>query len=136
MKKVTDKLEENGKPLTREQYYIPGSLLEMKVAHTSPITDGMGDRAIVMFDQSPVFQLAPDAAAKGVERIGWFDSAHPLKSGWAWGQEHLQGGTAAMEASVGKGRIFLFGPPITFRSQPQGLFPLLFNGIYYGADHR
>jgi hypothetical protein len=133
---VTDKLEENGKPLTREQYYIPGSLLEMKVAHTSPITDGMGDRAIVMFDQSPVFQLAPDAAAKGVERIGWFDSAHPLKSGWAWGQEHLQGGTAAMEASVGKGRIFLFGPPITFRSQPQGLFPLLFNGIYYGADHR
>ena len=36
------------------------------------------------------------------------------------------------EAQVGKGRLFIFGPEITFRAQPHGTFKLLFNGIYYG----
>ncbi len=133
---VTNQLEENGKPLTRDQYYIPGSLLNIKVDHTTPLTQGVGDDATVMFSNNEVFQLAPDATSKGVTRVGWFDSATPLRSGWAWGQEHLDGGTVAMEANLGKGKIFLFSPPITFRSQPHGLFPFFFNGIYYGANHR
>jgi hypothetical protein len=133
---VTDKLVDNGKPLTRQQFYIPGTLLDVKIEHTSPLTQGLGDRATVMFDENPVFQLAPDAAAKGVKKLGWFDSPHPLLSGWAWGQEHLDGGTAAMEATLGKGKLFLFGPLITFRSQPHGLYPLLFNGIYYGSTDK
>jgi Zinc carboxypeptidase len=133
---VSNRLEENGKTLTRDQFYAPGTLLNMRVGHTTPLTEGLGDTATIMFDNNEVFQLAPDAAAKGVTRVGWFDSDHPLKSGWAWGQEHLDGGTVAMEANLGKGKIFLFSPPITFRSQPHGLFPLFFNGIYYGADHR
>jgi hypothetical protein len=37
------------------------------------------------------------------------------------------------EATVGKGRVFLFGPEITFRGQPHGTFKFLFNGIYYGS---
>ena len=36
------------------------------------------------------------------------------------------------EAHVGKGKLFLFGPEITFRAQPHGTFKFLFNGIYYG----
>mgnify|MGYP003338352974 CR=1 FL=1 len=39
------------------------------------------------------------------------------------------GGTAAVEAKVGKGHVFLFGPEITFRAQPHGTFKFLFNGI-------
>ena len=130
---VSNRLEENGQPLTREQFFIPGTLLDMKVDHTDPLSQGLGDRATIMFDENQVFQLAPDAASKGVRRIGWFDSDHPLESGWAWGQENLDGGVVAMEADLGKGKLFLFSPPITFRSQPHGLFPLLFNGIYYGS---
>jgi hypothetical protein len=130
---VSNRLEENGTPLTREQFFIPGTLLDIKVDHTNPLTQGLGDRATIMFDENQVFQLGPDAASKGVRRIGWFDSDHPLKSGWAWGQENLDGGVVAMEADLGKGKLFLFSPPITFRSQPHGLFPLLFNGIYYGS---
>ncbi|MEZ5420471.1 MAG: hypothetical protein R2708_24445 [Vicinamibacterales bacterium] len=44
-----------------------------------------------------------------------------------------KGGTAAVEAAVGKGKVFLFGPEITFRAQPHGTFKFLFNGIYYGT---
>ena len=54
----------------------------------------------------------------------------------AWGQQHLEGGTSMIEADIGAGKLFLFGPKITFRSQPHGTFPLLFNGIHYGAAKR
>ena len=62
----------------------------------------------------------------------WFDSATPLRSGWAWGQNYLEGGTTAFEATVGQGRVLAFGPEITFRAQPHGTFKFLFNGIYLG----
>ena len=35
-----------------------------------------------------------------------------------------------IDAPVGKGRLFLFTPEITFRGQPHGTFKFLFNGIY------
>ena len=39
---------------------------------------------------------------------------------------------AVVEASIGKGKLFLYGPEILFRSQPHGTYKLFFNGIYYG----
>jgi hypothetical protein len=60
----------------------------------------------------------------------WFDSDRPLRSGWAWGQNYLEGGTTAFEATVGQGKVYAFGPEITFRAQPYGTFKFLFNGIY------
>jgi hypothetical protein len=90
----------------------------------------MEDHADVMFDDSPVFRLGPDAAQKGVRRVAWFDSAAPLRSGWGWGQQALEGGTAMAEADVGRGKLYLFGPEITFRAQPHGTFRFLFNAIY------
>ncbi len=54
----------------------------------------------------------------------------PLRSGWAWGQQYLNGAVAAVESDVGKGKVYLFGPEITFRGQPHGTFKFLFNAIY------
>jgi hypothetical protein len=88
----------------------------------------------VFFENSPVLQLHPDAGLRGVKPVAWFDSRTPLRSGWAWGQHYLDGGAAAVEASVGKGKVILFGPEITFRAQPHGTFKFLFNGIYYGPS--
>ncbi len=88
----------------------------------------------VMFDSSPVLHLAPDASLRGVRPVAWFDNKAPLRSGWAWGQHYLEGGLAGVEATLGKGRVFLFGPEITFRYQPHGTFKFLFNGIYYGTS--
>ena len=91
-------------------------------------------RVDVFFDNSPVMELAPDAAMRGVKTVAWFDNKAPLRSGWAWGQHYLEGGTAGIEAQVGKGKVFLFGPEITFRAQPHGTFKFLFNSIFYGAS--
>ena len=70
---------------------------------------------------------------KGLRPIAWFDTASPLRSGWAFGQGYLNGGVEIVEASVGKGRLVMFAPEITFRAQPHGTFKFLFNGIYLGA---
>ena len=84
-------------------------------------------------DNSPTFKLGADAASRGVKRIAWYETKTPLRSGWAWGQSYLDGGVAMIEANVGKGKVFLFGPEITQRGQTHGTFKLLFNGIYYGT---
>ena len=78
-------------------------------------------------------QLAPNAALGGVKPVSWFDSKEPLRSGWAWGQHYLDGGTAGVDVTLGKGKVFLFGPEITFRAQPHGTFKFLFNSIFYGT---
>ncbi len=130
---VRNHLLEGGEPLPRERYFTPGSVLDMKIEHASPLTHGFGDRANVLFSHSPTFSLEPGAEGRGVRRIGWFDSANPLRSGWAWGESYLENGTAAIEADYGQGKIFLFGPKVTFRAQPHGTFGFLFNGIYYGT---
>ena len=130
---VENHLTANGQPLTSEEYFTPGSILDMKVEHASPLTHGFGERANVLFSHSPTFRLQPGAEAQGVRRIGWFDAPDPLLSGWAWGERYLQDGVGAIEADYGQGKIFIFGPKITFRSQSHGTFGFLFNGIYYGA---
>ena len=54
----------------------------------------------------------------------------PLRSGWAWGQKYLDKGIQMAEANVGKGRVFLFGNELLFRSQPHGNFKFFFNALY------
>jgi len=116
--------------LPAEKYYVPGSVLRVAVDNTAPIAHGVANPVDVFFDNSPVFSLHPTAAMKGVRAVAWFDSAAPLRSGWAYGQGYLNGGVAVIDATVGKGKLFLFGPEITFRAQPHGTFKFLFNGIY------
>jgi hypothetical protein len=135
---VSDHIVEPGptgdpRPLPREKYYIPGSIMRVAIDTTNPLAYGMPKEVDVMFDNSPVLHLAPDASLRGVRPVAWFASKDSLRSGWAWGQHYLEGGVAGLEASLGKGKVFLFGPEITFRSQPHGTFKLLFNGIFYGT---
>lgn len=122
------------RPLSRDKFYVPGSLLEARVDSTHPLAYGIGERVDVFFDNSPVFRLRPDATLRGVKPIAWFANDKPLRSGWAWGQKYLRDGVAVVEAPVGKGKLFLYGPEITFRAQPHGTFKFLFNGIYYGGS--
>ena len=120
----------SGTPLPEEKFYVPGSVLEVRVDNTRPIAYGTPERVDVFFDQSPVMKLSPDAKAQGVTSVAWFDSDTPLRSGWAWGQQYLKGGVAMAEAKVGRGQLYLLGPEVTNRGQPHGTFKFLFNGIY------
>lgn len=122
-------VDANGRAYPGEKYYIPGSLLEVKVDTSMTIATGMAPRPSVMFDNSPVMKLPADAASRGIRAIATFDTDKPLTSGWAWGQDLLKGGTAMAEAQLGKGTIWLFGPEILFRSQPHGTYKLFLNAL-------
>jgi hypothetical protein len=121
------------RPLPREKYYVPGSILEARIDHTHPLAYGMDSRAMVFYDESPAFRLQPEAALKGVKPVAWYDSPTPLRSGWAWGQQYLDQAVSIIEAPVGKGHVVLSGNEVNWRAQPHGTFKLLFNGIYYGS---
>ena len=135
---VSDYLTERqpGQPeraLGSDKFYVPGSIVRVAVDSTAPSAAGSEGHIDVFFNNSPVFRLAPNAASRGIRPVMWFDSASPLRSGWAWGQNYLEGGTTAFEATVGQGRVYAFGPEITFRAQPHGTFKFLFNAIHAPA---
>ncbi len=121
-------------PLPREKYYVPGSVLRVAVDNTNPLAHGFEDRMDVFFNNSETFRLEPNAMLEGVRPVAWFDSRTPLRSGWAWGQFYLDGGVAVVDATVGKGKLYMYGPEVLFRSQPHGTYKLIFNGIYWGAS--
>ncbi|MFT4154554.1 M14 metallopeptidase family protein [Parafilimonas sp.] len=119
------------KTLPGEKFYIPGSILRVKVDSTEKAAYGMASQADVYFDASPVFHILPEGIAnKTIQPVAWFEGEQSLRSGWAWGQSYLNGGVTAFQATVGKGVLYAFGPEITFRAQPYGTFRFLFNGLY------
>ncbi len=124
--------EQDGKvrPLKRDEFFIPGSILRMHVDTSQPLARGLTHNLDVMFRRSPVFRLGPAAAGQGIRPVAWFDTVKPLRSGWAWGQERLENTIGIVDAPVGKGHLFLFGPDITYRAQPHASFKFLFNALH------
>jgi hypothetical protein len=116
--------------LPDDKFYIPGSVLDARVAANEVLAWGMPERADVYFDRSATFRLPENAAAAGITPIAWFDSAAPLRSGWAWGQSYLKDSVTVATATIGKGRLHLMGSEVAFRGQTHGTFKLLFNALH------
>ena len=113
--------------LDHREFYIPGSLVAAKVDPTKPLAFGMTPTVDMFFDQNQPFTLGT-----GATPVAWFDSATPLRSGWAVGQDKLKGTVAIADADLGRGKVFALGTEVTQRAQPYATFKLLFNGILYG----
>ena len=139
---VTTDKDGKEQTLPREKFYVPGSLLRVRVDHANPLAWGLSETADVMFSASPTYRIGDEmiAGSQGPvdlpRRVAWFDGKAPLRSGWAWGQEHLDGGIAIVEADVGAGKLVMFGPQIAFRAQPHGTFKFLFNGIVQAGEKK
>jgi len=119
------------KTLPGEKFYIPGSVMQITLDNEYKANWGMNKNADVYFSASPVFKLLPDAIArKEVVPLAWYASDKTLRSGWAFGQSYLQDGVAAFEAKVGNGKLFVYGPEITFRGQTHSNYKMLFNQLY------
>ena len=131
---LVEKLPDGGeRPLPREKFYVPGSVLRAQVDNSNPLAFGLPSEVDMIFQRSQAFRLDPGAAKQGVEAVAWF-GPNSLRSGWAWGEGYLEDTIAVIDANVGRGKLFLFGPEIAFRAQPHGTFKFLFNGIYYGRS--
>jgi hypothetical protein len=127
---LTETVDGSTRRLPNTKFYVPGSVLEASVDNTLPIAYGLPPKVDMFYMNSPAFRLQKDTGPSRTQPVAWFASAEPLRSGWAWGQQYLNGAVAAVESDVGKGKVYLFGPEITFRGQPHGTFKFLFNAIY------
>lgn len=114
----------------RTEYYVPGSILRVALNPNTPLTHGYGDQLDIFFSNDPVWNLGESPAGTAVHSVAWFPNDAPLRSGWAWGQKYLDKGIVMAEAAIGKGRVFLFGNELLFRSQPHGSYKLFFNSLY------
>ena len=120
---------------TREEYYVPGSLLAIEVDTAHPLAKGCGSQlAAMVTNGSPILQVT-DPAAK-IDVVARYRGQDTLVSGWAIGEEFLVGKAAVLCAPVGKGRIVLFGADVTYRGQPLGTFKLFFHAILTAARAR
>jgi hypothetical protein len=122
----------DGSAVPGTEYYVPGSVLRVAVDPKNPLAHGYGNEADVFFDNSPVWKMDQAAGGPGVvmRPVAWFNSPTPLRSGWAWGQKFLDKGIQIAEATVGKGRVLVFGNDLIFRTQPHGNYRFFFNGMY------
>jgi hypothetical protein len=131
---VTEIIKGKDQAVPAERFYIPGSLMRTQVDTANPIAYGMPSKVDVFFDRSPAFHTDPDANLRGIQTIAWYADGNLLDSGWAWGQQYLNNSIAVAQAKVGKGKVILYGPEITFRGQPHATFKFLFNGLLYGPS--
>ena len=114
-------------------FYIPGSLLRVRVDTESPVGYGMPEQAAAFFGSSPAFVISrPDAA----HVVAFYPDRDLLMSGWMLGERLLAGKAAVVEAPLDKGRVVLLGFRTQHRGQPHGTFKLLFNAILLGASER
>jgi hypothetical protein len=131
---LTEIVKGKEQPVPSERFYIPGSLIRTQVDNTQPIAYGMPTAVDVFFDNSPAYRAVPAASNHGLTTVAYYGEGNILDSGWAWGQTYLNNSIAVAQASLGKGKVLLYGPEITFRGQPHATFKFLFNGLLYGPS--
>lgn len=121
--------------LKRTDYYAPGSILRTIIDTTHPLASAMPRESIAWVEDSPVFEVEPQALKDGAARIvaSYPSDRDPLLSGWLLGGEKLKGKAALVEVAMGKGRVILFGFRPQYRGQSLATYPLFFNAILKGS---
>jgi hypothetical protein len=117
--------------VTNRDFYIPGSILDVKVDTSHPIGFGAPATIPIFFEQSPAFDVRGDARS-----IANYASDNPLRSGWILGGKYLAGNSALAEEPIGKGRVILFGFRPQYRAQSEVTYKLFFNSLFYATTSR
>lgn len=107
-------------------FYCPGSLLNVTVDGSSPLTLGLPREFTVWMESSPVFE-----AASGQRSVARYTTSDVLASGWLLGEKHIAGKSALVEAPIGRGRAILFGFRPQYRAQSYLTLKLLFNALVH-----
>ena len=115
------------------KFACPGSVLRMEFNPEHPVAYGMPEEGPALFYQGTAFNLSPSFDEKDTRVISRYPDGDLLMSGFLKGGEHLNGKAAAVDITLGKGRVVLLGFGVKQRAQPHGTFKLLFNSLFYGV---
>ncbi|MDQ3811802.1 MAG: M14 family metallopeptidase [Chloroflexota bacterium] len=111
-----------------ETLFAPGSIFRVLVDRTHPVAYGMPDTAAVYFTNSVTFDVASGSSTRVIARYPT-RADDILLSGYLQGGQAIAGKAAAIEATVGRGRVVMFGFRPQYRGQSYGTFKMLFNAL-------
>ena len=105
---------------------IPGSLIRVRLDQASPLADGVGDFAWVMYDADRILQAVGGTAPVAYPAFGSADFA---VSGLPTGADRLGGTAAVVDEPMGSGRTIVFSVDPNFRAWTEGTQQILWNAI-------
>ena len=112
--------------LAATDFYIPGSILEMRPEPGHSLNEGLPESVAGWFSRE---SRAFDVSDPSVRVTARFSDGNPLRSGWLLGPEHVAGKPAVVEVSIGEGSLVLFGFQPNYRAQTVATWPMLFNAL-------
>ena len=120
--------------LKPEEFFLRGSIVEVRPDLSHPVMAGMPERAPVFVDGSPVFEPLEGFAGSVLARYP--EAGSPLLSGYLIGEQHIQGKAAALDAVLDKGHVVLLGFRPQWRGQSFGTFRVVFDAVLYAGARR
>ncbi len=112
-----------------KELFCPGSTLKASFDNTHPLAYGMPDEGLVLYRNSPVFEVVPGRFNEDYQTVVRYIDKDLLKSGWLIGEKKIAGKSAMLTASYGDGEVVVIGFRTQHRNQTDGTFKLLFNTI-------
>jgi hypothetical protein len=118
--------------VSSDEFNCPGSTLRVEMNQDSPLSFGMRPQEAIYFSDSPAFRTRVPDPRFGRTVVARYpdDEKDILLSGYLEGGKLLEKRAAAVEFSVGEGRVILIGFRAQHRAQPVRTFKLLFNTLY------
>ena len=110
--------------VSSRDFYAPGSLLNVKLDTSHPLTRGLPEEIAIWDEHSPAWETQETTVAR-------FPNSGMLASGWLLGEKLLEGRSALVDAKAGRGHIILFGMRPQYRAQSYQAFKLFFNALLY-----
>jgi hypothetical protein len=112
-----------------KEFFCPGSTLKTRFESEHPLAYGMPSSGLVLFWQSPAFEILPSNRNEDYEIVATYADRDILQSGWLVGEKHLSKKAAMVKAKHGDGSVVLIGFRPQHRAQTHGTFKLLFNAL-------
>jgi hypothetical protein len=123
--------------LPQKEFLVPGSILRVDYDAGNPLAYGMEEKGFGYVSDAHAFDLLPEKPAgdrkmtePALRVVARFPDEPLLSSGFLVGEKYLQGKAVVLEASVGQGRVVLFGLNVVNRAQSNATHKLLYNAIF------
>ena len=114
-------------------FWAPGSTLNVKVDTSSRFAYGMPEDALVAYlAGGQVYETVPGARSSEVRRVVTYIDRDILQSGWLLGEEAIADKAAMVSVAHGEGTIVMIGFRAQHRAQTHGTFKLVFNALVGG----
>lgn len=111
------------------EFFCPGSTVKVNVDNSHPLAYGMPEESLVLFRNSPVFEVEPGRKNEDYQTVVRYADNNLLKSGWLIGENIMAKKSAMLTAKYGNGEVVVIGFRTQHRNQTDGTFKLLFNAI-------